>query len=95
MTRHILGLFHGQPRARSFRRLLAERAHLDGAGLEVLQAARRIIADEDHRAIAANRELRCRSARALEGLRALGEGEQALYVEEARRLHAVVAIGAP
>jgi tRNA-dihydrouridine synthase A len=53
MTRHILGLFHGQPRARSFRRLLAERANLDGAGLEVLQAARRIIADEDHRAIAA------------------------------------------
>ncbi len=53
MTRHILGLFHGQPRARSFRRLLAERAHLDGAGLEVLQAARRIIAGEDHRAIAA------------------------------------------
>ena len=28
-------------------------AHLDGAGLEVLQAARRIIAGEDHRAIAA------------------------------------------
>jgi tRNA-dihydrouridine synthase A len=53
MTRHILGLFHGQPRARRFRRLLAERAHLDGAGLEVLQAARRIIAGEDHRAIAA------------------------------------------
>ena len=25
MTRHILGLFHGQPRARAFRRVLAER----------------------------------------------------------------------
>ena len=36
MTRHILGLFHGQPRARAFRRDLAENAHLDGAGFEVL-----------------------------------------------------------
>ena len=36
MTRHILGLFHGQPRARAFRRHLAENAHLDGAGIEVL-----------------------------------------------------------
>jgi tRNA-dihydrouridine synthase A len=53
MTRHILGLFHEQPRARSFRRLLAERAHLDGAGIEVLQAARRIIAGDSRAAIAA------------------------------------------
>src|SRR6186997_2876392 len=30
MTRHILGLFHGQPRARVFRRHLAENVHLDG-----------------------------------------------------------------
>jgi len=44
MTRHILGLFHGQPRARAFRRHLAENAHLDGAGLEVLLAARDIVA---------------------------------------------------
>jgi len=47
MTRHILGLFHGQPRARAFRRYLAENAHLDGAGIEVLEAARRIVAGED------------------------------------------------
>jgi tRNA-dihydrouridine synthase A len=46
MTRHILGLFHGQPRARAFRRHLAENAHLDGAGIDVLLAARRIVADE-------------------------------------------------
>jgi tRNA-dihydrouridine synthase A len=45
MTRHILGLFHGQPRARAFRRVLAERAHLDGAGLEVLSAARQVVAE--------------------------------------------------
>jgi tRNA-dihydrouridine synthase A len=43
MTRHILGLFHGQPRARLFRRHLAENAHIDGAGLEVLMAARDIV----------------------------------------------------
>jgi tRNA-dihydrouridine synthase A len=53
LTRHILGLFHGQKRARSFRRLLAEGAHLDGAGIEVLQAARRIVAGESRHAIAA------------------------------------------
>jgi tRNA-dihydrouridine synthase A len=54
MTRHILGLFHGQPRARAFRRHLAENAHLDGAGIEVLLAARRIVAGEGTpRAVAA------------------------------------------
>jgi tRNA-dihydrouridine synthase A len=53
MTRHILGLFHGQPRARAFRRILAENAHLDAAGLEVLRAARGIAAGEGSRAIAA------------------------------------------
>jgi tRNA-dihydrouridine synthase A len=47
MTRHSLGLFHGQPRARAFRRHLAENAHLDGVGIEVLIAARRIVAGED------------------------------------------------
>ena len=46
MTRHILGLFHGQPRARAFRRHLAENAHLEGAGIEALLAARRIVAGE-------------------------------------------------
>ena len=53
MTRHILGLFHGQPRARAFRRYLAENAHLDGAGIDVLLAARRIIAREERTAVAA------------------------------------------
>jgi tRNA-dihydrouridine synthase A len=53
MTRHILGLFHGQPRARAFRRHLAETAHLDGAGIEVLEAARRIVAGEARYAAAA------------------------------------------
>jgi tRNA-dihydrouridine synthase A len=53
MSRHILGLFHGQPRARAFRRHLAENAHLDGAGLEVLEAARRIVAGGQRVAVAA------------------------------------------
>jgi len=53
MTRHILGLFHGVPRARLFRRYLAENAHLDGAGIEVLKEARRVVAGESDRAIAA------------------------------------------
>jgi len=53
MTRHILGLFHGQPRARAFRRHLAENAHLDGAGIYVLLGARRIVAGEERVAVAA------------------------------------------
>jgi tRNA-dihydrouridine synthase A len=53
MTRHILGLFHGQPRARAFRRHLAEHAHLDGAGIGILQEARRIVAGDAVSAIAA------------------------------------------
>jgi tRNA-dihydrouridine synthase A len=53
MTRHMLGLFHGQPRARAFRRHLAENAHLEGAGIEVLLAARRIIAGGERVAVAA------------------------------------------
>jgi len=39
MTRHLLGLFNGQPGARRFRRHLSEHAHRDGAGLEVLEGA--------------------------------------------------------
>jgi tRNA-dihydrouridine synthase A len=36
VARHILGLYHGQPHARAFRRHLSERAVKDGAGVEVL-----------------------------------------------------------
>ena len=38
ITRHMLGLFHGQPGARSWRRVLSERANLCDAGLEVIDA---------------------------------------------------------
>ncbi len=39
MTRHMLGLFSGEPGARQWRRILSERAVKKGAGLEVLDAA--------------------------------------------------------
>jgi tRNA-dihydrouridine synthase A len=39
IARHLLGLYHGQPRARAFRRHLSERAVKDGAGVEVLLEA--------------------------------------------------------
>lgn len=39
ISRHILGLFHGQPGGRLFRRHLSEHAHRPGAGLDVLEAA--------------------------------------------------------
>jgi tRNA-dihydrouridine synthase A len=53
MTRHILGIYHGQKRARAFRRHLAENAHLDGAGIAVLEQARDIVSGESYRAVAA------------------------------------------
>ncbi len=39
LSRHILGLFHGQPGARKFRRLISEKAHREDAGIEVLLEA--------------------------------------------------------
>ena len=36
ITRHMLGLYAGQPGARAWRRYISEHAHLDGAGSEVL-----------------------------------------------------------
>ncbi len=39
MTRHLLGLFHGQYGGKVFRRHLSDLVHKPGAGLEVLEAA--------------------------------------------------------
>ena len=39
ITRHMLGLFHGEPGARQWRRILSEKANRDGAGLEVIDEA--------------------------------------------------------
>jgi tRNA-dihydrouridine synthase A len=43
VVRHILGLYHGQPRARAFRRQLSEKAPRAGAGIEVLMASLALI----------------------------------------------------
>ena len=53
VTRHLLGLYHGQPRARAFRRHLSERAPRDGAGIEVLREAIGIVEDAEQPALAA------------------------------------------
>jgi tRNA-dihydrouridine synthase A len=39
MTRHMLGLFHGRPGARSWRRILTVEAIKPGAGVEVVEKA--------------------------------------------------------
>ncbi len=39
VARHMLGLFHGQPGARSWRQVLSQNMHLDGAGAELLLQA--------------------------------------------------------
>lgn len=39
ITRHVLGLYHGRPRGRLFRRFLSEHAMRPGAGVEVLEQA--------------------------------------------------------
>ena len=39
MTRHMLGLFHGRPGARSWRRILTVEAIKPGAGVEVIERA--------------------------------------------------------
>ena len=46
VTRHILGLFHGRPGARLFRRHLAENAHKRGAGLAILDQALDLVAQQ-------------------------------------------------
>lgn len=48
VTRHILGIFHGCPGGRQFRRILSEQGHKTSAGPEVLeQALARIPRDDD------------------------------------------------
>jgi tRNA-dihydrouridine synthase A len=39
ITRHVLGLFHGQPGGRAFRQVLSEGAHRPGTGWELLERA--------------------------------------------------------
>jgi tRNA-dihydrouridine synthase A len=39
IVRHVLGLFHGEPGARTFRRILSTEAVREGAGVEVVERA--------------------------------------------------------
>lgn len=39
ITKHILGLYHSQPKGKHFRRVLSENAVREGAGLEVIKQA--------------------------------------------------------
>ena len=39
ITRHVLGLYRGEPNARVFRRVLSEQGCKEGAGIEVIEAA--------------------------------------------------------
>jgi tRNA-dihydrouridine synthase A len=43
MTRHVLGLFQGQPGAKRFRRYLSENAHKQDAGIDILETAGRLV----------------------------------------------------
>jgi tRNA-dihydrouridine synthase A len=54
LTRHILGLYHGQPGARTYRRYLTEEAANHDAGISVLHAALELVKGSHHpRAVAA------------------------------------------
>lgn len=62
MTRHMLGLFHGRPGARAWRRILTVEGVKSGAGLEVVDAALA--------AVARGRDLGTQDERGLGGLEA-------------------------
>jgi tRNA-dihydrouridine synthase A len=50
ITRHVLGIYHGRPRARLFRRILSEEGQRPGAGADILMKA--IAAAEGESAVA-------------------------------------------
>jgi tRNA-dihydrouridine synthase A len=43
MVRHLIGLFHGEPNGRRWRRYLSENAYIKGAGIETLRQAERLV----------------------------------------------------
>lgn len=47
ISRHMLGLAHGRPRARAFRRLLSDGARVPGAGLEIYDQAAALLVPPD------------------------------------------------
>lgn len=50
ITRHMLGLYAGEPGARQWRRILSEKAPRAGAGLDVLQEAQAAVSPRDEAA---------------------------------------------
>jgi len=52
ITRHLLGLFAGQPGGRAFRQILSEGAHRPGAGWELLEQALAVTASQAARTAA-------------------------------------------
>ena len=53
ITRHMLGLFHGEPGGRLWRRVLSEEAHRPGAGLDTVARALDIVATQRQKLSAA------------------------------------------
>jgi tRNA-dihydrouridine synthase A len=53
LTRHMLGLFHGQPGGRHWRQIISEQSHIPGAGIAVLRRALDAIETQSNRLIAA------------------------------------------
>jgi tRNA-dihydrouridine synthase A len=53
MTRHMLGLFHGQPGARTWRRILTVEGAKSAAGVEVIQRALEALAEARRETVAA------------------------------------------
>jgi tRNA-dihydrouridine synthase A len=54
MTRHMLGLFHGEPGARTWRRILTVEGVRPGAGLEVVDAALAAVHEREGRRLVAD-----------------------------------------
>ena len=50
LTRHILGLFHGQPGGRAYRQVLSEGAPRSGAGWDLVEAALAVTVRREHAA---------------------------------------------
>jgi len=46
ISRHLLGLFQGLPGAKAWRRHISENAYKDGAGIEVIEQAQRLVSEE-------------------------------------------------
>lgn len=47
LSKHIVGLYHGEPRSRLWRRHISQNAHIPGSGTEVLQAAYAAMVDAE------------------------------------------------